>query len=160
MWRNIFQNSCANTLRPRQNGRHFPSDMFNCIFLNENVWISLKMSLKFVPEVRINNVAAFVQIMAWRPPVYWRIYASLGVKLVIYVSIICMEVKLFNEFFYIFSIISVSHSIYCMTVTYHIHSLVAAIYNSSTRHILLLLFFHNPMALPFIYTCKLCTRMI
>ena len=27
------------------------------IFLNENVWISLKISLKFVPEVRINSLA-------------------------------------------------------------------------------------------------------
>ena len=26
-----------NTLRPRQNGRHFPGDIFKCIFLNENV---------------------------------------------------------------------------------------------------------------------------
>ena len=26
-----------NTLRPRQNGRHFPDDIFQCIFLNENV---------------------------------------------------------------------------------------------------------------------------
>ena len=26
-----------NTLRPRQNGRHFPDDVFKCIFLNENV---------------------------------------------------------------------------------------------------------------------------
>ena len=26
-----------NTLRPRQNGRHFPDDIFKCIFLNENV---------------------------------------------------------------------------------------------------------------------------
>ena len=26
-----------NTLRPRQNGRHFPDNIFNCIFLNENV---------------------------------------------------------------------------------------------------------------------------
>ena len=26
-----------NTLRPRQNGRHFADDTFNCIFLNENV---------------------------------------------------------------------------------------------------------------------------
>ena len=24
------------TLRPRQNGRHFPDDIFKCIFLNEN----------------------------------------------------------------------------------------------------------------------------
>ena len=26
-----------NTLRPRQNGRHFPDDIFKWIFLNENV---------------------------------------------------------------------------------------------------------------------------
>ena len=26
-----------NTLRPRQNCRHFPDDIFKCIFLNENV---------------------------------------------------------------------------------------------------------------------------
>ena len=26
-----------NPLRPRQNGRHFPDDIFKCIFVNENV---------------------------------------------------------------------------------------------------------------------------
>ena len=30
---------CFNTLRPRQNGRHFADDTFKCIFLNENFWI-------------------------------------------------------------------------------------------------------------------------
>ena len=30
------------------------------IFFNENVWISLKMSLKFIPKVRINNIPALV----------------------------------------------------------------------------------------------------
>ena len=37
-----------NTLRPRQNGRHFADDTFKRIFFNENVRISLKISLKFV----------------------------------------------------------------------------------------------------------------
>ena len=55
-----------NTLRPRQNGRHFPDDIFKWIFLNENVWISNKISLKFVPKVPINNIPALVQILAWR----------------------------------------------------------------------------------------------
>ena len=36
---------CVNTLRPRQNGRHFPDDIFKWIFLNENVWISIHISL-------------------------------------------------------------------------------------------------------------------
>ena len=59
---------CVNTLRPRQNGRYFADDIFKCIFLNENEWISVKISLKFVPKVRIDNIPALVQIMAWRRP--------------------------------------------------------------------------------------------
>ena len=55
-----------NTLRPRQNGCRFTDNVFKCIFLNENVWISLKISLKFVPKVPINNIPALVQILAWR----------------------------------------------------------------------------------------------
>ena len=57
-----------NTLRPRQNGRRFPDYIFKCIFLNENVWIEIKISLKFVPKVRINDIPALVQIMAWHQP--------------------------------------------------------------------------------------------
>ena len=61
--------TCAlNTLRPRQNGRRFPDDIFKYIFLNENVWILLKISLKFIHKFRINNIPALVQIMAWRRP--------------------------------------------------------------------------------------------
>ena len=55
-----------NTLRPRQNGRNFPDDIFKCIFLNENVWISINILLKFVPKGSISNIPALVQIMAWR----------------------------------------------------------------------------------------------
>ena len=57
-----------NTLRPRQNGRHYPHSGFECIFLNENVWIAIKISLKFVPKCSIINITALVQIMAWRRP--------------------------------------------------------------------------------------------
>ena len=57
-----------NTLRPRQNCRHFADDIFKCIFVNENVWILLKISLKCVPKVWINNNLALIQIMAWRRP--------------------------------------------------------------------------------------------
>ena len=38
-----------NTLRPRQNGRHFADDTFKRISLNENVRISIKISLNVVP---------------------------------------------------------------------------------------------------------------
>ena len=57
-----------NPLRPRQNGRHFADDIFRCIFLNENVWVPTKISLKFVLKGPINNIPAMVQIMAWRRP--------------------------------------------------------------------------------------------
>ena len=57
-----------NTLRPRQNGCHFADDTFNHIFVTENVGISIKFPLKFVPKGLINNIQALVQIMAWRRP--------------------------------------------------------------------------------------------
>ena len=38
----------------------------NAFSLNENVWIPIKISLKFVPKGPINNIPAMVQIMAWR----------------------------------------------------------------------------------------------
>ena len=81
-----------NTLRPRKNGRHFPDDIFKCILLNESVWVSVKISLTFVPNGPINYILALVQIMAWRTGqatshylnqwwlFYLRIYASLGLN--------------------------------------------------------------------------------
>ena len=59
-------NICLNTLRPRQNGRLFADDTFKRIFLNENIRISIKISLNYVPKGRVNNILALVQIMAWR----------------------------------------------------------------------------------------------
>ena len=77
-----------NTLRPRQNGHRFANDIFKRIFLNENVRISIKISLKFG---LINNNPALVQIMTCASQatshylnqwwlIYWRIYASLGLN--------------------------------------------------------------------------------
>ena len=49
-----------NTLRPRQYGRHIPDDIFKCIVLNENAWIAIKISLKYVPKGPIDNIPALV----------------------------------------------------------------------------------------------------
>ena len=74
LWRYIFAGTflcyyrLLNTLRPRLNGRHFPDDIFKCIFLNENAWISIKISLKFVPKGSINNIPALVQIICVTRP--------------------------------------------------------------------------------------------
>ena len=56
----------VNTLRPRQNVRHFPDDIFKRIFLNQNVRIPINISLEFVPKGPINKIPTLVQIMAWR----------------------------------------------------------------------------------------------
>ena len=57
-----------NTLRPGQDGRHFPDYIFKRIFFNENVWIFTKISLKFVLKGPIYIIPALVMIMAWRRP--------------------------------------------------------------------------------------------
>ena len=71
-----------NLLRPRQNGRHVPDDIFKCIFLNKNVWILNTIRLKFVPKGPIPNNTALVQIMAWRrsgdTPLYGPMMAEVG----------------------------------------------------------------------------------
>ena len=43
----------------------FRDDIIKFIFLNENEWISMKISLKFVPKGPISNIPALVKIMAW-----------------------------------------------------------------------------------------------
>ena len=79
----------VNTLKPTQNVRHFPDDIFKCIFFIENVRISIKISLKIVPKGPINNISALFQMMACRRPgiiwtngglIYWRVYASPGLN--------------------------------------------------------------------------------
>ena len=55
-----------NTLRPRQNGRHFADDIFMCIFFSENWCILVKFSLKYVRKGPIDDNPALVEIMAWR----------------------------------------------------------------------------------------------
>ena len=46
----------------------FAGVIFKQISLSENILISLNISLKSVSRVPINNIPAFVQIMAWRRP--------------------------------------------------------------------------------------------
>ena len=49
---------------PGQNDRHFADDIYQRIFLNENVRLSIQLSLKFLPKGPINNKSALVQVMA------------------------------------------------------------------------------------------------
>ena len=74
-----------NTLRLRQNGRYLPDDIFEFIFLNEKVWISSMISLKFVSKGPINNIPALVQIMAWRRSGYKPLSEPIMVSLLMHI---------------------------------------------------------------------------
>ena len=52
-----------NTFRRRQNCRDLADDMFKCIFLNENIWIAIKISLKIDPNGPFNNIPALDQLI-------------------------------------------------------------------------------------------------
>ena len=45
---------------------NFADDIFNRICFNENMWILIKISLKFIPKSPIDNKLALVRLMAWR----------------------------------------------------------------------------------------------
>ena len=65
----MYQFTLVNILKTRRN-EHFADDIFKRIFVNENVWITIKNSLKFIPKGPTNNIPALVKIMAWRRPGY------------------------------------------------------------------------------------------
>ena len=61
----IHQNNAndrVNTLRLGQNGCHFADNILKLILLNENVLISIKIPLKFVPRGPIKNIPALLQV--------------------------------------------------------------------------------------------------
>ena len=81
-----------NTLRPRQNGRHFPDDIFKSIFLNKNIsefWFRFHWS--WFPTVQLTIFQHWIRkwldagqatshyLNQWCL-VYWRIYALLGLN--------------------------------------------------------------------------------
>ena len=77
-WQTHNQIINLNTLRPRHNGHHSADNLFKCIFLNEDVWIS----------VPINNIPALVQLMAWCRPGKKSLYELMVVSLLMHVCII------------------------------------------------------------------------
>ena len=53
-----------NSLRPRQNGRHFVEDILEYIILNGCVRIFIYMTLRFVPNSPIDIIPILTQIKA------------------------------------------------------------------------------------------------
>ena len=54
-WILIGLSQLVNTLRPRQNGRYSADDILKRIFVKENVWISIKISLKLFLSAQLKN---------------------------------------------------------------------------------------------------------
>ena len=86
---------------------------FSWIFLNENILLPIKISLKFVLKGPINNIPALVQIMAWRRLGDKPLYESM---MVILLMRICATrprwVKVWM-FLVLLSIVLLSIYIYC-----------------------------------------------
>ena len=55
-----YKCSFLNSSLPGRNGRHFADDIFRCIFVNEQLYILIKISLKFVPKGPLDNNPALV----------------------------------------------------------------------------------------------------
>ena len=78
----VDKNSKAETKWTPLQGWHFQMHFFN-----KNAWFLLKISLKFVPKVRINNIPALVQIMAWWRPVDKPLYEPMMVSLLMHICV-------------------------------------------------------------------------
>ena len=59
-WYNVF----VNLFRQDQNGSHFADDIFKCILLMKTCYILIRILLKFVPDVPVENTSALVQVKA------------------------------------------------------------------------------------------------
>ena len=55
-----------NSSPPGEDVRHLANVIFRRIFLNENVRISMQISLKCVPKGPVDNKSALVHVMVWR----------------------------------------------------------------------------------------------
>ena len=52
----------------RRNRAHYDVTVMICTFLNENVWILIKIPLKFVLKGPMNDIPALIYMMAWHRP--------------------------------------------------------------------------------------------
>ena len=55
---------CHNTSKPRQNGRYFAEDLFECVSLCEGRYNLIQNSLKVVPSGPIASISALFKTMA------------------------------------------------------------------------------------------------
>ena len=78
---------CSGLIELTHWGRDKMAAIFKCISLNGNVWISIKISPKFVPKGWIKNIPALVQILAWCRSVDKPLSAPMMVRLLTHICI-------------------------------------------------------------------------
>ena len=88
-WQKLAVMEPINSSPQDKKATNLADDIFSCIFLNENVWISIKISLKFVPKGPIDNKPVLFFCNGLAPnrrqaitytnvdPVDWHIYGAL-----------------------------------------------------------------------------------
>ena len=75
--------------------------MFSNVFLDESVWISIKITLKFVPKDPINNTPTLFLIMAWHRPGYKLLSDTTLVSLLTHICVTRLQwVKIQNMIIY------------------------------------------------------------
>ena len=79
---------CGSTHWGRDEGPPFRRRHFRTHFLNDNIWISNKITRKFVSKGPINNIPALVQIVAWRRPGDKPLFEPMMVRLLRLISVI------------------------------------------------------------------------
>ena len=90
-YQGLQTNKFINTLRPTQNGRRLPDGTFRCTFLNENIWVSVKIYWSLFLRFKLTifqhwcrywlraGQATSHYLNQWLL-LYWRIYASLSLN--------------------------------------------------------------------------------
>ena len=103
---------------------------FKKIFLNENVWISMRISLKFVPRGPINKIPALFQIMVWCWPGDKPLSEPMRVSLPMHIcvtwpqwvnNIICLVFK--SQIVFYFYHLSIDMVMIFICTEYHIYDI-------------------------------------
>ena len=56
------------------------SRLLKCFYFSDKVWISIKISLKFVPMGSMKNMPTLFRIMAWHNISWWMDFKKLGYR--------------------------------------------------------------------------------